>query len=83
MNDARKTKAQLLQELSCLRRRVEELEAGGSSRRLREDVTERAWQEERRQILLRIREEIWGMAGRGDMEHLLIVVREGLESWRS
>jgi PAS domain S-box-containing protein len=45
---------------------------------LREDVTAKVIQEERRQVLLRLEEEVWRMAA-GDGERLMTAVREGLE----
>ena len=45
---------------------------------LREDVTERVRLRQRRQALVRVRDEIWRMQGEEDIEKLLTAIRDGL-----
>ena len=47
---------------------------------LRRDVTERAWEEQRRQGLSRIRDEVWRMESTRDMDAVLQVVGDSLKA---
>jgi len=46
---------------------------------LREDVTEKVFQERRRQVVSRVRDEVWKMQTSQDTEQVLIAVRDGLQ----
>jgi len=70
MNDARRTKAQLIEELTALRQREEALKARVDALQVRENL---------QPVLNRVREEVWKMQSGEDMEGVLIAVREGLQ----
>ena len=62
MKDENKTKAQLIEGLSALRKRVGELEGGEK------------WQ----LVLSRVREEVWKMRDPEDIQEVLVTIRKGL-----
>lgn len=64
MKDENKTKAQLIEGLSALRKRVGELEGGEK------------WQ----LVLSRVREEVWKMRDPEDIQEVLVTIRKGLEA---
>ena len=68
MNDARKTKAQLIEELAELRRQVAASEGSISGRR-----------EALQLVQNQVREAVWKMKEADDIEAMLVTVRSGLE----
>ena len=65
-----------------LERRVSErtIELRNANLALQREIDERGRREERQHALQRVREEVWHMRSRGDIQHVLDAIREGLTS---
>ncbi len=65
-----------------LERRVSErtIELRNSNLALQQEIEERRRREERQLALQRVREEVWRMRNRGDIQHVLDAIRDGLTS---
>ena len=65
-----------------LERRVSErtIELRNSNLALQQEIDERRRREERQLALQRVREEVWRMRNRGDIQHVLDAIRAGLTS---
>ena len=65
-----------------LERRVSErtIELHNANLGLKQEIYERRSREDRKLALLRVREEVWHMRNRGDIQHVLDAIRGGLTS---
>jgi len=79
MNDSKKTKAQLVEELAALRQWVGELETGfrQAKEKLQQESTIR-----KAELLQQVRNEVWKMESSEDLLQVLVAVREGLQELR-